>query len=258
MAKLAIAGGHSKLAPGASGYINEYTEDRKVTKALIAELKKRGHTCVDCSNEKSTQNAELAEEVYKANKSKAKLFCANHFNAFTSTTGKRGVEVWYYSGDALGKKIATKMSKDLANLFGLPNRGAKATTSLYVLANTNMTAILPEICFCDAKGDADAYKRVTTAKIASVMATAIEYGIGAIKKTVKKPAATTPYKVKVIKDCKIRTGAGTSYKAVGSIKKGNTQYTIVEERKASNGVKWGKLKSGAGWITLSTLYVKKV
>ena len=258
MAKIALAGGHSRKAPGASGYINEYIQDRKVNNALIAELTKRGHTCTNCSNEKSTQNAELAEEVRKANKSKADLFCATHFNAFKKTTAKRGVEVWYYTGDALGKKIATKMAADLAKLFNLPNRGAKATTNLYVLARTSMTAILPEVCFCDAKGDTNAYKSITTAKIASVMADAIEYGVGKVKTTATKPAATTlPYKVKVIKDCKIRTGPGVSYKAVGSIKKSNIQYTIIEEKKVAN-VKWGKLKSKAGWITLSNLYVKKV
>lgn len=192
MAKIALAGGHSRKAPGASGYINEYIQDRKVNNALIAELTKRGHTCTNCSNEKSTQNAELAEEVRKANRSKAILFCATHFNAFKKTTAKRGVEVWYYTGDALGKKIATKMAADLAKLFGLPNRGAKATTNLYVLAWTNMTAILPEVCFCDAKGDTNAYKSVTTAKIASVMANAIEYGVGKVKNTTttKKPTTT--------------------------------------------------------------------
>lgn len=258
MAKIALAGGHSKKAPGASGYINEYIQDRKVNNALIAELKKRGHTCTNCSNEKSTQNAELAEEVRKANKSKADLFCASHFNAFKKTTAKRGVEVWYYTGDALGKKIATKMAADLAKLFNLPNRGAKATTNLYVLARTSMTAILPEVCFCDAKGDTNAYLNVPITKIASVMANAIEYGVGKVKKpAVKKETNTLPYTVQVIKDCKIRTGPGVSYKAVGSIKKGPTKYTIIEERKGTT-VKWGKLKSEAGWITLSNLYVKKV
>ena len=43
----------------------------------------------------------------------------------------------------------------------------------------------------------------------------------------------------------IRKGAGTKYKIVGTVKKGEV-YTIVEE---SNG--WGKLKSGAGWISLA-------
>lgn len=180
MGKFALAGGHSKKAPGASGYINEYTHDRIVNNALVAEMKKRGHNVKNCSNEASTQSAELASEVNSANKFKADIFCATHFNAYKTTTGKRGVEVWYYTGDATGKKIATQMAKDLSALFGLPNRGAKATTDLYVIVYTNMTAVLPEVCFCDAKGDTDAYKKITAAKIASVMADALELGVGKV------------------------------------------------------------------------------
>lgn len=178
MAKVALAGGHSKKAPGASGYINEYVEDRKVNNALIAEMKRRGHTVKNCSNEASTVNAELASEVNSANKSKAALFCATHFNAFKKTTAKRGVECWYYSGDSTGKKVATAMAKNLSSLLGLPNRGAKATTDLYVIVYTNMTAVLPEVCFCDAKGDTSAYNAKTAAKIASAMADALELGLG--------------------------------------------------------------------------------
>lgn len=47
----------------------------------------------------------------------------------------------------------------------------------------------------------------------------------------------------------VRDGAGTKYKINTTVKKGEV-YTIVEEK---NG--WGKLKSGAGWISLN--YTKK-
>lgn len=60
-----------------------------------------------------------------------------------------------------------------------------------------------------------------------------------------------PYLVKVTASAlNIRKGAGTSHAIVGCIKDKGT-YTIVEE---SNG--WGKLKSGAGWISLA--YTKRV
>ena len=61
----------------------------------------------------------------------------------------------------------------------------------------------------------------------------------------------TPYLVKVTATAlNIRKGAGTNYGVVGCIKDKGV-YTIVEEK---NG--WGKLKSGAGWISLS--YTQKV
>ena len=67
----------------------------------------------------------------------------------------------------------------------------------------------------------------------------------------KKTEEFKPYMIKVTtSSLNIRKGAGTSYPVVGCIK-GEGTYTIVAE---SNG--WGKLKSGAGWISLA--YTKRV
>lgn len=60
-----------------------------------------------------------------------------------------------------------------------------------------------------------------------------------------------PYLVKVnISGLNIRKGAGTNYAATGK-HTGKGIFTIVEERSGQGSVKgWGKLKSGAGWISL--------
>ena len=74
---------------------------------------------------------------------------------------------------------------------------------------------------------------------------------------IKTSDATTfrPYLVKVeISDLHIRTGPGTGYNDEGYIKPG--VYTITEEAAGPGASKWGKLKSGAGWISLD--YAKKV
>lgn len=61
----------------------------------------------------------------------------------------------------------------------------------------------------------------------------------------------TPYLIRVTADVlNVRSGAGTNYKITTQVKK-NELYTIVAESG-----KWGKLKSGAGWICLD--YVKKI
>lgn len=58
-------------------------------------------------------------------------------------------------------------------------------------------------------------------------------------------AEKTPYKVKITASVlNVRKGAGTKYAVATTVKKGEV-YTIVDEK---NG--WGKLKSGAGWISL--------
>ena len=53
----------------------------------------------------------------------------------------------------------------------------------------------------------------------------------------------------------IRAGAGTNYKYTGSITDHGV-YTIVAEADGQGATKWGKLKSGAGWISLD--YTEKL
>lgn len=77
-----------------------------------------------------------------------------------------------------------------------------------------------------------------------------------INDTVKESApAFSPYKVRVsIKDLNIRKGPGTNYASSGFCPVG--VYTIIEESDGAGATKWGKLKSGAGWISLD--YAKRV
>ena len=66
------------------------------------------------------------------------------------------------------------------------------------------------------------------------------------------PATTPfqPYTVKVTASAlNIRKGAGTNTAVVGTIKDKGV-YTIVEEANGAGASKWGRLKSGAGWISL--------
>ena len=61
--------------------------------------------------------------------------------------------------------------------------------------------------------------------------------------------AFKPYTVKVsVTQLIIRSGPGTNNSSKGYIKPG--VYTIVEESSGQGATKWGRLKSGAGWISL--------
>lgn len=65
-----------------------------------------------------------------------------------------------------------------------------------------------------------------------------------------------PYLVKVTTDSlTIRKDANSDSEKVGSITD-NGVYTIVEERQGAGASKWGKLKSGVGWISLD--FVKEL
>jgi hypothetical protein len=70
-------------------------------------------------------------------------------------------------------------------------------------------------------------------------------------------SATGSYKVKVsISDLNIRKGPGTNYAKTGKYT-GKGTFTIVETKSGKGSTAgWGKLKSGAGWISLD--YAVKV
>lgn len=64
------------------------------------------------------------------------------------------------------------------------------------------------------------------------------------------PPLDNSYLVKVTTDVlNIRKGPGTNYAITGQIKDKGT-YTIVKESTGTGATLWGKLKSGAGWISL--------
>lgn len=70
----------------------------------------------------------------------------------------------------------------------------------------------------------------------------------------KGNSSNLPYKVKVTEsELNVRKGAGTNYPVTTVVKKGDV-FTIVEEKKNGTTL-WGKLKSGAGWLSLK--YTKK-
>ncbi len=79
-----------------------------------------------------------------------------------------------------------------------------------------------------------------------------------VGQVLKLPGSTTgftPYTVKVtVTELRIRSGPGTDTQAQGFIEPG--VYTIVEEADGPGAKRWGKLKSGAGWISLD--YAEKL
>ncbi len=73
---------------------------------------------------------------------------------------------------------------------------------------------------------------------------------------VVRTATICPYLVKITADSlNICKGTGTDTAVVGAITDKGV-YTIVEERSGTGASKWGRLKSGAGWIALD--HTKKV
>jgi hypothetical protein len=89
------------------------------------------------------------------------------------------------------------------------------------------------------------------------IAAAVNKKLGATTTTTAAASSSgVPYKVQVTATTlNIRKGPGTGYATTGTIKDKGI-YTIVSEATGTGATKWGKLKSGAGWISLD--YCKKV
>lgn len=79
-----------------------------------------------------------------------------------------------------------------------------------------------------------------------------KYDVATAKEpTASQPTTGCPFLVRVsINDLNIRTGPGTNYKKTGKYT-GKGTFTIMEVKSGKGSTKgWGRLKSGAGWISL--------
>ena len=304
----------SGAGTGARGYVEETVKNREAGNRLMAMLKEKGHTVINCTVDKSSND--LYDRVRKANAQKLDLFVSLHLNAFKSTTSEMGVETHIYNGNYSGKEanrryaqaIQTALVQDVKWI----DRKVKES-NFYVLRETVAPAVLVELGFCDSQGDMNKWNtekiaaalfrgitgtayvasaapvvntgkgetfkvgdRVVVSKNATTYATGQDiaswvkgqtYTVQEAKSdrcllsdivswvfnkdlTLEGAPAFQPYIVIVDTDVlNVRTGAGVSYPIATTVKKGQA-FTIVEVKEG-----WGKLKSGAGWISLE--YTKK-
>lgn len=155
---------------------------------------------------------------------------------------------WLYSrlGD-LAAKVTSEISKTSSG-------GVTASTSqIYRVRKT----------WSDSKSQLGAYKLLANAKKKAdenagykVFDASGNIVYPNAAKPVQTPAADTSYKVQIdITNLNIRKGPGTNYGKTGQFT-GKGIFTIVQESKGEGATLWGKLKSGAGWISLD--FAKKV
>ena len=86
---------------------------------------------------------------------------------------------------------------------------------------------------------------------------AVKAAMGGSYSTPSDPSADTPFRVRVsIPDLNIRKGPGTNTAKTGKFT-GAGVFTITKVKDGPGSTKgWGKLKSGAGWISLD--YAKRI
>ena len=183
--KIAVRGGHTELCTGASALIDELTEDRKVTAAVVKHLKELGCEVLDVTppvSYTSSVSADLAYGVNKANEWGADLFASFHFNkAYDSYNGALGSEVCVYSTHEIAQRVVNVLGE-----LGFKNRGQKVRTNLYELKHTKMKAMIVETCFVEATEDVELYKKLGPDAIGKAIAEAIVNGKAAENTTTVK------------------------------------------------------------------------
>lgn len=143
----------------------------------------------------------------------------------------------------------------------LGDLAAKVTAALGGAAQTpisNSTWYRVRKAWADSKGQVGAFKELSNAKTCADKNPGYFVFDDAGKQIypASAPATSSSYMVKVaIPDLNIRRGPGTNYAKTGRYT-GIGSFTIVEESAGQGASKWGKLKSGAGWISLD--YCKRI
>ena len=173
-------------------------------------------------------------------------------------------DIKYILDPAWSEKIALGIAEGICEVFGGEVKTSSASGTVSEAPTTSGTEYYRvRIDWNKPSSQIGAYKNLEYAKDAADKHVGYgEYKVYDSKgNVVYNPAVAkedTPFKVKVTASClTIRKGAGVAYDHVGYIKDKGV-YTIVETAKATDGGLWGKLKSGAGWIRISPVYVDKL
>lgn len=142
--------GHNARTPGAAGNgLREHEVAQTIHEKFIKVTK-----AVDCTDDAgTTANANLVNIVAKMNRVGISFHVSHHLNAFNGQAN--GFEVWYFAGNETARKLAQAICNEVCKATGWVNRGAKATTSLYVIRASVGTAVLIEWGFIDSKRDMD-------------------------------------------------------------------------------------------------------
>ena len=269
MARVFIGVGHGGTDPGAVGYLVEKDVNLKMARACYDYLQARGiDTRISRTGDVTDK---LVSKIDRCNAFAPDIALDIHNNA----GGGDGFEIFHSVVGGKGKELAQNIEKEVVKI-GQNSRGLKTKKNSYgrdyfgFIRSTICPAVICEGVFVDNKADAakaDTEEKCRAFGVAYAKGILATLGMNTeqnANEETKTPeqAAVKPeqaqadtYRVKVTaSELNIRKDAGTANAIIGVIRDKGV-YTIVAEKTVS-GQKWGKLKSGAGWICLE--YTQKV
>ncbi len=241
----------------ATGNTNEMVQCDKIAKATATALKRCGFEVMVGKSGDTMQRKCVESDNFKAD-----IHMPIHTNAFDAkTTG--GTRIFCLNSN--GRKVCEAILSELGKISPGKTDNVSYQTGLYEINVPVALSVYVECEFHDTAVGSDwIIKNTTNIGEAICRGLCNYYGV-----TYKKSGTTSnssngntnsnfkSYIVRIVPDAgvNIRKNAGTNYDVVGVIEKGGA-YTIVEEKNGKGANKWGKLKSGAGWIALD--YTEKI
>lgn len=240
----------------ATGKTNEMAQCDKIAKATATALKRCGFEVKVGKSGDSMQNRCNESDSFNAD-----IHMPIHTNAYNGrVTG--GTRIFCLNSN--GRKACQAVLNELGKISPGTADSITYQTGLYEINVPKALTVYVECEFHDTKTGAG-WIINNTSKIGEAICKGLcsYFGVKytAASTGTSSSSGTSPafksYIVRITPSdgVNIRKGAGTDYAIVGAIAQGGA-YTIVAEKTGKGATKWGKLKSGAGWIALD--YTEKI
>lgn len=206
-----------------------------------------------------SKRATLANTQWKMKGKPDAIFISLHANAYGVWTNANGCETFHAKNASTKSKTFAKIVNDEIHITlkalnpKSVNRGVKCE-NFTVIKNAAMPAVLIEYGFYTNKTDLAILKNNRQELAEATVKAICEYFKVEYKKDI--PSKNNEFLIKVIypggDGLNVRQEPNTLSK-INAIIYQNQVFTIVEEKDG-----WGKLKSGAGWISLNSKYVQRL
>lgn len=243
----------------ATGKTNEMAQCDKIAKATATELKRCGFEVKVGKSGDSMQNRCSESDSFNAD-----IHMPIHTNAYNGqVTG--GTRIFCLNSN--GRKACQAILNELGKISPGTADSITYQTGLYEINVPKALSVYVECEFHDTKTGAS-WIINNTSKIGEAICKGLcsYFGVkyvassGSSTSSSGSSGTSSSFKNYIVRitpsdGVNIRKGAGTDYAIVGAIAQGGA-YTIVEEKTGKGATKWGKLKSGAGWIALD--YTEKI
>lgn len=262
--KIAIDAGHGiktagkrcmkKLDPNET---REWFLNNRIASKLETLLKSYNCEIIRVDDKTGKTDVSLADRVNKANSWGANVYLSIHHDAGARGGSAGGTTVYYYSNASERLDQARTLYNAVIAQTGLKGNRSSSVKKypFYVIKNTKMPSFLIENGFMDSSIDVPI---ILSEKHANNTANGLldfivnYFGLGENSNIVITPTENS-FKVRIaVNELNYRSGAGITNPVRGVVRKGEV-YTIVQTSGS-----WGKLKSGAGWINISSKYVTRL